>query len=159
MAFYSFPTCKSGNQALVCGLIHDILEDLGSLFFVFCHVCAPFLRSLCPRWGLELLPSYLHISPQPVDTGKVGLAPLSGSFPHRLPCPFHWPDLAVRKILETTMFQSSICWEGGTGHSRANISSVRLVGWCEICPERPRKWDPFLYIIYVAAHLQLVPSF
>lgn len=127
MEFYSFPTCNSGSQVLVVALIHGVLEDPGSLFLMFRHVCAPFLVSLCPRWVLELLPAYLHISQQQVDRGKVGCAPLSGSCPHRLPLTHHWPELAVRKTQETSMFQASIHWEGGTRDSRANSSSVCLL--------------------------------
>lgn len=28
-------------------VIHDVIEELGSLFLIFHHVCAPFLRLLC----------------------------------------------------------------------------------------------------------------
>lgn len=65
-------------------LVHSIHRDPGSFFFFFLmfnHVHAPFSRSPCPRWVLEVLPSYLHINLQEVGETESDSVPLSGSCP------------------------------------------------------------------------------
>ena len=78
-----------------------------------------------------------------------------------IPLIFHWPELAVRNTQESDVFQSSICWEGGTGYMRANISSGCLVGLCEMCYILKASGNQmlFFYTIYVATYLLIGPHF